>query len=91
MQENLGLAVMGEVPCVIVNVQRSGPSTGLATKPAQSDIMQVRWGRHGDQSVIALCPATVRECLRMFFLDPLLGRKRGRVLESFPSATAKAG
>jgi len=48
MQENLGLAVMGEVPCVIVNVQRSGPSTGLATKPAQSDVMQVRWGRHGD-------------------------------------------
>lgn len=65
MQENLGLAVMGEVPCVIVNVQRSGPSTGLATKPAQSDIMQVRWGRHGDQSVIALCPATVRECFML--------------------------
>jgi len=65
MQENLGLAVMGEVPCVIVNVQRSGPSTGLATKPAQSDIMQVRWGRHGDQSVIALCPATVRECFTL--------------------------
>ena len=65
MQENLGLAVMGEVPCVIVNVQRSGPSTGLATKPAQSDIMQVRWGRHGDQSVIALCPASVRECFTL--------------------------
>lgn len=65
MQENLGLAVMGEVPCVIVDVQRSGPSTGLATKPAQSDIMQVRWGRHGDQSVIALCPATVRECFTL--------------------------
>jgi 2-oxoglutarate ferredoxin oxidoreductase subunit alpha len=65
MQENLGLAVMGEVPCVIVNVQRSGPSTGLATKPAQSDVMQVRWGRHGDQSVIALCPATVAECFSL--------------------------
>jgi 2-oxoglutarate ferredoxin oxidoreductase subunit alpha len=65
MQENLGLAVMGEVPCVIVNVQRAGPSTGLATKPAQSDIMQVRWGRHGDQSVIALCPASVRECFTL--------------------------
>ena len=65
MQENLGLAVMGEVPCVVVNVQRSGPSTGLATKPAQSDIMQVRWGRHGDQSVIALCPASVRECFTL--------------------------
>ena len=65
MQENLGLAVMGEVPCVVINVQRSGPSTGLATKPAQSDIMQLRWGRHGDQIVIALCPATVSECFSM--------------------------
>jgi 2-oxoglutarate/2-oxoacid ferredoxin oxidoreductase subunit alpha len=65
MQESLGFAVMGEVPCVVVDVQRSGPSTGLATKPAQSDIMQVRWGRHGDQSVIALCPASVRECFTM--------------------------
>ena len=65
MQENLGLAVMGEVPCVVVDVQRAGPSTGLATKPAQSDIMQVRWGRHGDQAVIALCPASVRECFTL--------------------------
>lgn len=65
MQENLGLAVMGEVPCVVINVQRSGPSTGLATKPAQSDVMQLRWGRHGDQSVIALCPATVSECFSL--------------------------
>jgi len=62
MQENMGLAVMGEVPCVIIDVQRSGPSTGLATKPAQSDLMQLRWGRHGDQIAIALCPATVKEC-----------------------------
>jgi 2-oxoglutarate ferredoxin oxidoreductase subunit alpha len=65
MQENLGLAVMGEVPCVVINVQRRGPSTGLSTKPAQGDIMQLRWGRHGDQSVIALCPATVSECFAM--------------------------
>ncbi|MFZ5649136.1 MAG: 2-oxoacid:acceptor oxidoreductase subunit alpha [Bacillota bacterium] len=62
MQENLGMAIMGEVPCVIVNVQRSGPSTGLATKPAQSDVMQVRWGRHGDQCLIALSPSSVTEC-----------------------------
>jgi 2-oxoglutarate ferredoxin oxidoreductase subunit alpha len=62
MQENMGLAVMGEVPCVVIDVQRRGPSTGLSTKPAQGDIMQLRWGRHGDQIVIALCPATVREC-----------------------------
>jgi 2-oxoglutarate ferredoxin oxidoreductase subunit alpha len=65
MQENLGLAVMGEVPCVVVNVQRAGPSTGLATKPAQSDIMQARWGRHGDQTIIALCPAGVHECFTL--------------------------
>ncbi|MBI5605608.1 MAG: 2-oxoacid:acceptor oxidoreductase subunit alpha [Deltaproteobacteria bacterium] len=65
MQENLGLAVMGEVPCVVINVQRSGPSTGLATKPAQSDVMQLRWGRHGDQMVIALSPASVSECFSL--------------------------
>ena len=65
MQENLGFAVMAEVPCVVVHVQRSGPSTGLATKPAQADFMQVRWGRHGDQAIIALCPATVRECFEL--------------------------
>ncbi|MCL6610217.1 MAG: 2-oxoacid:acceptor oxidoreductase subunit alpha [Peptococcaceae bacterium] len=65
MQENLGLAVMGEVPCVVINVQRSGPSTGLATKPAQSDVMQVRWGRHGDQSIIALSPSSVKECFTL--------------------------
>jgi len=62
MQENMGLAILAEVPCVVVNVQRSGPSTGLATKPAQADVMQIRWGRHGDQSMIALCPASVKEC-----------------------------
>ena len=48
MQENIGYAIMTETPCVIVNVQRSGPSTGQATKPAQGDIMQARWGTHGD-------------------------------------------
>ncbi|WP_207260741.1 2-oxoacid:acceptor oxidoreductase subunit alpha [Desulfovibrio sp. Huiquan2017] len=65
MQENLGMATMGEVPLVVVNVQRSGPSTGLATRPAQSDMMQLRWGRHGDQSVVALIPATVAECFEL--------------------------
>ena len=65
MQENLGLAIMGEVPCVVIDVQRSGPSTGLATKPAQSDFMQVRWGRHGDQILIALCPSSVSECFSL--------------------------
>lgn len=62
MQENLGVAVMGEVPCVIMNVQRSGPSTGLATKPAQGDLMQSRWGTHGDHGIIVLSPSSVQDC-----------------------------
>jgi 2-oxoglutarate ferredoxin oxidoreductase subunit alpha len=61
-QENIGFACMTEVPCVVVNVQRSGPSSGIATAPAQGDVMQARWGTHGDHSIIALCPASVREC-----------------------------
>jgi 2-oxoglutarate ferredoxin oxidoreductase subunit alpha len=65
MQENLGVAIMGEVPCVLVDVQRSGPSTGLATRPGQSDYMQIRWGRHGDQTLIALAPASVAECFSL--------------------------
>lgn len=60
-QEGIGYAVISEVPCVIVNVQRGGPSTGLPTSPAQGDIMQARWGTHGDHSIIALYPSTVRE------------------------------
>jgi len=54
MQETLGFAMMAEIPCVIVNVQRGGPSTGLPTQAAQSDVYQARWGTHGDHSVIAL-------------------------------------
>ena len=65
MQENLGVAIIGEVPVVVVNVQRVGPSTGLATKPAQADLMQMRWGRHGDQIVVTLMPATVQECFEL--------------------------
>ena len=62
MQENLGVAYMAEVPCVVINVMRSGPSTGLATMPAQADVMQARWGTHGDHPALAFCPATVQEC-----------------------------
>ena len=62
MQENLGCATMMEVPCVIVDVQRPGPSGGLATVSAQGDLMQARWGRNGDQTVIILSPASVQEC-----------------------------
>jgi 2-oxoglutarate ferredoxin oxidoreductase subunit alpha len=62
MQENLGFAIIAEVPCVIVNAMRGGPSTGLPTMPSQSDVMQARWGTHGDHPIIALCPSTIREC-----------------------------
>ena len=60
-QENLGYAAGAEIPCVIVNVMRGGPSTGMPTRPAQGDIMQARWGSHGDYPIIALAPASVRE------------------------------
>ena len=62
MQENLGLAIMSELPCVLYDVQRSGPSTGAATKPAQGDLMQARYGTHGDHSIIALSPSSVQDC-----------------------------
>ncbi len=61
MQENLGLAAMAEVPLVIVDSMRGGPSTGLPTRPSQSDLMQIRWGTHGDHPVIALYPAFPEE------------------------------
>jgi len=61
MQENIGLACMTETPCVIVDVQRVGPSTGQATKCAQGDVMQARWGTHGDHEIIALGPNSVQE------------------------------
>lgn len=65
MMENYGYAVMTETPCVIVNVQRTGPSTGQPTLGAQGDMMQVRWGTHGDIEAIALSPSTVQECLEL--------------------------
>jgi 2-oxoglutarate ferredoxin oxidoreductase subunit alpha len=63
MMENYGFAVMTETPCVIVNVQRTGPSTGQPTLGAQGDMMQVRWGTHGDLEALAFAPSTVQECL----------------------------
>ena len=60
-QENLGYAAITEIPCVVVNVQRAGPSTGIPTAPAQGDVMQARWGTHGDHPVIALSPSSVSE------------------------------
>ncbi|MGB8658194.1 MAG: 2-oxoacid:acceptor oxidoreductase subunit alpha [Candidatus Zixiibacteriota bacterium] len=62
MQEHIGYAYMAEVPCVIVDVQRGGPSTGLPTKVAQADTMQARWGTHGDHYAIAVAPSSVAEC-----------------------------
>jgi 2-oxoglutarate/2-oxoacid ferredoxin oxidoreductase subunit alpha len=61
MMENIGLAVCTETPCVIVNVQRAGPSTGLPTQGAQGDMMQARWGSHGDYEIIALAPSSPQE------------------------------
>jgi 2-oxoglutarate ferredoxin oxidoreductase subunit alpha len=62
MMEHVGYAVMTETPLVIVDVQRAGPSTGLPTLPAQGDMMQVKWGSHGDYQPIALCPNSPQEC-----------------------------
>ncbi|ONN27986.1 2-oxoglutarate ferredoxin oxidoreductase subunit alpha [Thermosipho affectus] len=92
MQEALGYAVMTETPCVFVNVMRGGPSTGLPTKPAQGDIMQARWGTHGDHAIIAMYPSTVQEAYRyiieafnlaevyrtpvVFLMDETLGHMR---------------
>ncbi len=61
MQENIGLAVMTEAPCVIVDVMRGGPSTGQPTLPGQQDVMQAKWGSHGDYEIIALSPSSVQE------------------------------
>ncbi|MGD8565527.1 MAG: 2-oxoacid:acceptor oxidoreductase subunit alpha [Candidatus Bathyarchaeota archaeon] len=61
MQENIGLAVMTETPCVIVDIMRGAPSTGQPTEGAQQDIMQTKWGSHGDYQIIALAPASVQE------------------------------
>ncbi len=60
-QENLGYAAGTEVPCVVVNVMRGGPSTGMPTRPSQADLMQARWGSHGDYPIIALTPGSVSE------------------------------
>jgi 2-oxoglutarate ferredoxin oxidoreductase subunit alpha len=65
MLENVGMAIMAEVPCVIVDVQRGGPSTGLATKVGQGDVYQVRWGSHGGYPIIALAPSTISETVEL--------------------------
>ncbi len=64
-QEAIGYACVTEVPCVVVNVMRGGPSTGLPTLPAQGDVMQAKWGTHGDHPVVAYCPERVEEAYRL--------------------------
>ncbi len=92
MQEAIGYAVMTETPTVFVNVMRGGPSTGLPTKPSQGDIMQARWGTHGDHAIIALYPSSVQEIYKyiitafnlaekyrtpvVFLMDETLGHMR---------------
>ena len=61
MQENIGLAFMTEAPCVIVDIMRGGPSTGQPTMPSQQDVMQAKWGSHGDYEMISLAPSSVQE------------------------------
>ena len=65
MMENLGLGVILETPCVLANVQRAGPSTGLPTLVGQGDMMQARWGSHGCYSIIALSPSSPQECYQL--------------------------
>jgi 2-oxoglutarate ferredoxin oxidoreductase subunit alpha len=65
MQEHIGFASIAEVPCVVINVMRGGPSTGVPTHPSQGDVMQARWGAHGDHPIIVLAPSSVAECFEL--------------------------
>jgi 2-oxoglutarate/2-oxoacid ferredoxin oxidoreductase subunit alpha len=65
MQEHIGYGCMAEIPCVIVDAMRGGPSTGLPTQGSQGDVMQARWGTHGDHPIIVLTPSSVSECFEL--------------------------
>src|SRR6202521_1649199 len=96
MMEHIGLAAITETPCVFVDVQRGGPSTGLPTLPAQADMMQARWGSHGDYEIISLCPNSPQECFDlvikafnlaeefrvpvMFMMDEVVGHMTEKVV-----------
>ena len=96
MMEHVGLAVITETPCVFVNVQRGGPSTGLPTLPGQADMMQARWGSHGDYEIIAISPSSPQECFdlaikafnyseefripAMFMMDECVGHMTEKVI-----------
>jgi 2-oxoglutarate/2-oxoacid ferredoxin oxidoreductase subunit alpha len=102
MQEHIGYAAYTEIPCVIVDVMRAGPSTGMPTSPAQGDVMQARWGTHGDHPVIVLVPCSVaevyEETVRAFNLserfrtpvillyDEVIGHVRERVTLPVPDS-----
>lgn len=102
MMEHIGYAAITETPCVFVDVQRGGPSTGLPTLPAQADMMQVRWGSHGDYEIIALSPNSPQECFDLmikafnlaeeyrvpvfFMMDEVVGHMTERVV--IPEASA---
>ncbi len=95
-QENLGLGIMIEAPVVVVDVQRVGPSTGLPTSPSQGDVMQAKWGTHGDHPIIALSPSSVKETFDLtvkafnfaekyrqpviLLLDEIVGHMREKVI-----------
>jgi 2-oxoglutarate ferredoxin oxidoreductase subunit alpha len=94
-QENLGFACIAEIPLVVVNVMRGGPSTGLPTSPAQGDVMQARWGTHGDHPIIVLSPSSVEDAFHLtvkavnfsekyrnpviLLMDEVIGHMRARV------------
>ena len=102
MMENIGLAAMMETPCVVVNVQRGGPSTGLPTMVGQADMMQARWGSHGDYEIIALSPQSPQEAFDlvidafnlaetyrvpvMFMMDECVGHMTEKVVIPEPDA-----
>ncbi|HUK13078.1 MAG TPA: 2-oxoacid:acceptor oxidoreductase subunit alpha [Thermoanaerobaculaceae bacterium] len=102
MMEHIGLAAITETPCVFVDVQRGGPSTGLPTLPGQADMMQVKWGSHGDYEIIAISPNSPQECFDLmvkafnlaetyrvpvfFMMDEVVGHMTERV--AIPEAGA---
>ena len=104
MQEHIGYAAAAEIPCVVVDVMRGGPSTGLPTSPSQADVMQARWGTHGDHPIVVLTPASVAEVytltVRAFNIaeryrtpvvllyDEVIGHVRERVVLPGPASLA---
>lgn len=104
-QENLGLAYIAEIPIVVVDVMRGGPSTGTPTKTAQQDVMQARWGTHGDHATICYSPSSVQECydlaIKAFNMaerfrqpvlilsDEVVGHMREKIVKKDPAAVEK--